>query len=142
MATAWPLRERRRCCSEALGLPVFLWDAVADRSAAWSSGRFLALASTSIELSQFARFYALHALTFWYGAIGMYALTAGRPGGRPARRRFPLGTILSLRVAFRGGIRTPRPPVERTDSRSSPPIQINRGPANPSGAPRGASRTP
>jgi len=84
-----------------LVVAVFLWtNAVAGRTTAWISGVFVALASISVEMSQYARFYALHGLTFWLGAIGVYALTTGPASSARRQAAIALGTILSLLVAL------------------------------------------
>lgn len=80
-----------------LTVAVFLWtDAVAGRTAAWISGLLVALASMSVELSQYARFYALHALIFWVGSIGVYALATGQVTGASRRLAVAVGTALCL----------------------------------------------
>jgi hypothetical protein len=80
-----------------LAVAVFLWvDAVAGRTAAWISGLFVALSSMSVELSQYARFYSLQALTFWLGAIGLYALATGQVVRQTRRIAVAIGTALSL----------------------------------------------
>ena len=84
-----------------LVLAVFLWtNAVAGRTAAWTSGLLVALTSMSVELSQYARFYALHALTFWLGAIGVYGLTTWRPTSTHRRLTLAVATLLSLLCAL------------------------------------------
>ena len=84
-----------------LVVAVFLWtNAIAGRAAAWISGLFVAFASISVEMSQYARFYTLQALTFWLGATGVYALTAVRAGGASRRAAIAFGTVLSLFVAL------------------------------------------
>jgi hypothetical protein len=84
-----------------LAVAVFLWtDAVAGRTAAWISGLFVALASISVEISQYARFYALHALSFWVGAIGAYAFSTSAAGTAGRRAAIALGTVLSLLLAL------------------------------------------
>jgi hypothetical protein len=80
---------------------VFWWtDAVAGRAAAWVSGLFVALAPLSIEMSQFARFYTLHALAFWLGAIGVYALATGELGGKGRQVAVAIGSALCLLLAL------------------------------------------
>lgn len=60
---------------------VFLWvRREADGRAAWLAAILLGLSAEAIEISQFARFYALHGLLFWLAAIGTYELVL-RPGG-------------------------------------------------------------
>jgi len=59
-----------------LTLSVFLWTwRVAGRTAAWMAGLFVCLDPTSVEMSQFARFYSLHALLFFTGSICIYSMT-------------------------------------------------------------------
>jgi hypothetical protein len=56
-----------------LVVAVFLWTrAIAGNLAAWIAALFVALAPISIQVSQFARFYALQGLVFWLAAIGVY----------------------------------------------------------------------
>lgn len=84
-----------------LAVAVFLWtNAVAGRAAAWISGLFVAFASISIEMSQFARFYTLHALTFWLGATGVYTLTSGQGAAGSRQLVLGVGTALSLFCAL------------------------------------------
>jgi hypothetical protein len=84
-----------------LAVAVFLWtNAVAGRTAAWISGLLMALASMSVEMSQYARFYALHALTFWLGSIGVYALAKGQLVGSSRRLAVALGAALCLLCAL------------------------------------------
>ncbi len=62
-----------------LVVAVFIWTrAVAGTPAGWIAGFFVALAPLSVQISQYARFYAMHALVFWLAAIGAYSLVAGR----------------------------------------------------------------
>jgi 4-amino-4-deoxy-L-arabinose transferase-like glycosyltransferase len=66
-----------------LVLAVFLWTrAVCDTRTAWIAGLFMALAPLSIQVSQFARFYTLHALLFWLAAIAVYATVDWWPSWR------------------------------------------------------------
>jgi hypothetical protein len=84
-----------------LAVTVFWWaDAVAGRAAAWISGLFVALASLSIEMSQFARFYTLHALAFWLGAIGVYALATGGWASKGRQVAVAIGSALCLLLAM------------------------------------------
>jgi hypothetical protein len=84
-----------------LVIAVFLWtNAVAGRTAAWISGLFVAFASISVEMSQYARFYAPHALIFWLGAVGVYVLSAGQRVTTHRQLAIAVGTILSLVVAL------------------------------------------
>jgi hypothetical protein len=64
----------------ALVVLVFLWTrAVAGILAAVVAGLLLALDPEIIEISQILRFYALHCLLFWLGAIGTYRLVTSPP---------------------------------------------------------------
>ena len=84
-----------------LAVAVFLWtNAVAGRAAAWFSAFFVALTSMSVEMSQYARFYALHALTFWLGATGIYALATGQLVGTYRRLAVAIGAALFLVCAL------------------------------------------
>lgn len=66
-----------------LVVAVFLWTRmVAGSAAAWIAALFLCLSSLSFQLFLWTRFYALHALVFWLGAIGIYALLEERLGLR------------------------------------------------------------
>jgi hypothetical protein len=59
---------------------LFAWTrAVAGSLAAWFSTILFLVSPFAIEMFQYSRFYALHALLFWLGAISTYALTANRP---------------------------------------------------------------
>ncbi|HEX6065660.1 MAG TPA: hypothetical protein VFZ04_15625 [Longimicrobiales bacterium] len=84
----------------ALVVSVFLWTSrVAGRLAAWITGLFVALEPLSVDVSQFVRFYALHALVFWLSTTGAYALaTQWRPPGR--RMLLALGTIVGFLFAL------------------------------------------
>ena len=69
----------------ALVLAVFAWIRVpAGRVGAWAAALLLAFAPISIQLSQWVRFYTLHALAIFVGATVVYQLAAGSP---PSRRR-------------------------------------------------------
>jgi hypothetical protein len=83
-----------------LVLALFLWlRHVAGPIAAWTGGLLLALSPLAVELSQLARFYALHALVFWLAAGGIVA--AVQPGRAPARRTLLLaGAALLLLPAL------------------------------------------
>jgi len=59
----------------ALVVVVFLWaHRVAGPLAATIAAIFLALDPEQVQISQFVRFYALHVLLFWLGAISCYHL--------------------------------------------------------------------
>lgn len=71
----------------------FLWlHGIAGATAAWSFAALLALSGFALHVSQFARFYALHGLLFWLGAIAVYAFLS-----RPLR--LASCAILALGVA-------------------------------------------
>jgi 4-amino-4-deoxy-L-arabinose transferase-like glycosyltransferase len=62
-----------------LAVAVFLWTrAVAGNLAAWIAALFVCLSPLSIQMSQYARFYALFGLVFWLGAVGVYVLVERR----------------------------------------------------------------
>jgi hypothetical protein len=83
-----------------LVVAVFAWTRlVAGNLAAWTAGLLLALAPESVQISQFARFYAMHALVFWLAAIGAYSLVAGRLAPR-VRLWVALGTVLGFLLAI------------------------------------------
>jgi 4-amino-4-deoxy-L-arabinose transferase-like glycosyltransferase len=72
---------------------VFLWlRRTAGRAAGWIAGILLCFAPASIYLSQQVRFYTLHALLFWLGAVAVYR--AASPGSR--RRRLTAGVFAVL----------------------------------------------
>ncbi|MGH6918901.1 MAG: hypothetical protein ACREJ0_14495, partial [Geminicoccaceae bacterium] len=68
----------------ALVVLVFLWArAVAGSLAATVAALLLALDPENLQISQWGRFYALHVLLFWLGAVGIYRLVTSPPA--PAR---------------------------------------------------------
>lgn len=74
-----------------LVVAVFLWTRSAAGSlAAWIAALFVALTPNSIQVSQFARFYALQGLVFWMATIGVYYLYT---------RRFDPWTAIPLAIA-------------------------------------------
>jgi hypothetical protein len=74
-----------------LVVAVFLWTrSVAGSLAAWIAALFVGLDPNSIQVSQFARFYALQGLIFWLVAIGVYQL---------GTRRFDPLTAIPLAIA-------------------------------------------
>jgi uncharacterized membrane protein len=78
----------------ALVVSVFLWTrSVAGTAGAWLAGLLLCISPEGIDASQFARFYALHSLLCWLGAIGVYELVI-RPSGTLQRRILLLAGIL------------------------------------------------
>lgn len=57
---------------------VFAWTRhVAGSGAAWAAGLLLAFDPGAIHLSQWVRFYTLHGLLVWLGAISVYRLFSG-----------------------------------------------------------------
>lgn len=81
-----------------LVVAVFLWTrAVAGSLAAWIAALFVALSPINIQVSQFARFYALQALLFWLASIGVYSLCS-RPFDY--RRSILLGLACGLAFLF------------------------------------------
>jgi hypothetical protein len=68
----------------ALVVLVFVWTRkVAGGLAAWLAALLVCFAPDGITTSQIARFYALHGLLFWLGAIGTYRLLTEPPRGLP-----------------------------------------------------------
>jgi 4-amino-4-deoxy-L-arabinose transferase-like glycosyltransferase len=83
-----------------LVVAVFVWTrSVAGILPAWIAGLFMALEPLSVQVSQFARFYAMHALVFWLAAIGVYALASGRLARPRTKALVALATVLGLVVA-------------------------------------------
>ena len=83
-----------------LVVAVFLWTRrVAGHLVAWITGVFLALEPLSVDVSQFVRFYTLHALVFWLSVTGAYALvTRSHPPGK--RMLIVLSTIVGFLFAL------------------------------------------
>lgn len=68
-----------------LVLALFVWTrSVAGTLAAWLAALLLCFAPDAIMVSRFARFYALHGVLFFLGAVGVYALVEQRPALRAA----------------------------------------------------------
>jgi hypothetical protein len=79
-----------------LVVAVFLWTrVVVGSAAAWIAALLLCLSALSFQLFLWARFYALHALVFWLGAIGTYALVEAELS---LWRK--LGLVVGIGVAF------------------------------------------
>ena len=81
----------------ALWVVVVAWwtGRVAGRTAGWTAGALLLVDPGAIYLSQLARFYALHALAFWLGAVWVFfALEPRRP------RRSRAGYLAAAAAAF------------------------------------------
>ena len=73
---------------------VFLWTRwAAGTMAAWIAAAFMAFSPLAIQMSQFARFYALFGLLFSLGAIGFYMLV---------ERRFSAGRSLGVAAGVVG----------------------------------------
>jgi hypothetical protein len=88
----------------------FVWIRVeVGRVAAWTAALLLCFAPIAIYLSQWVRFYSLHSLLFWLGALGVYRLATRTD---PWRRRgwiaggslLVLLLALSLQVTTVGGV--------------------------------------
>ncbi|MFO7901850.1 MAG: hypothetical protein R6U98_04255 [Pirellulaceae bacterium] len=59
---------------------LFIWvRSVAGRTAAWVAGLFFCFDIGSLALAHMVRFYTLHGLAFFIGAIGLYYLVTRRP---------------------------------------------------------------
>ena len=79
----------------ALVFAVFLGVArIAGTRAAWVAALMLALMPGAVYLSQFIRFYSLHALLFWIASLALYT---GMSDERPVRVR---GVLLLLSAAL------------------------------------------
>ncbi|HXE56443.1 MAG TPA: glycosyltransferase family 39 protein [Gemmatimonadales bacterium] len=73
---------------------IFVWTRrEIGRGAAWGAALLFAIDPGAVNLSQQARFYALHGLLFWLGAAAVYAAVT-RPGGRRAWARWPVAALL------------------------------------------------
>lgn len=65
--------------TSALVVSVFLWTrSNAGRTAAWIAALLICVSSETVELAQFIRFYSLHALLFFVGAVIVYRLVSTR----------------------------------------------------------------
>lgn len=79
---------------------LFAWlRAEVGRTAAWIGALLLCFSPIALYLSQWVRFYTLHALLFWVGCYGVYRLHT-RPA--PPRRRLLVGfaTLAAFLAAF------------------------------------------
>ena len=84
----------------ALVVAVFLWTrSVAGNLAGWIAALLVCLSPLSIQLSQYARFYAPFMLLFWLGAIGLYALVEWKVA-RPTALTIALGSLICLGLAY------------------------------------------
>ena len=85
----------------ALVVLVFLWTrAVAGSLAAVLAALLLALDPEHLQISQYVRFYALHGLLFWLGAIGMYHLVISPPAAPARAVLLAAGTALCFGAAY------------------------------------------
>jgi 4-amino-4-deoxy-L-arabinose transferase-like glycosyltransferase len=81
-----------------LVVAVFLWTrSVAGSLAAWIAALFVALSPINIQVSQFARFYALQGLLFWLASVGVYMLCS-RPFDY--RGSIPIGVACAIAFLF------------------------------------------
>ncbi len=80
----------------------FFWlRRVAGRPAAWIGALLLCFAPISLYLSQWARFYTLHALFFWIGAFAIYDLTVRIQERRASRRRsLAVGAVAAISLVL------------------------------------------
>ena len=84
-----------------LVLSVFLWTRiVAGRTAAWVAALLICFSLHAILHSQFIRFYSLHALLFFWGAVGIYSLVTAEVVGGRRRVVFIVSSVLSLLLAL------------------------------------------
>jgi 4-amino-4-deoxy-L-arabinose transferase-like glycosyltransferase len=84
----------------ALVVLVFVWTRkVAGALAAWLAALLVCFAPDGITTSQIARFYALHGLLFWLGAIGTYRLLTEPPRGLQFAM-LAAGTLASFALAL------------------------------------------
>ena len=82
---------------------VFVWvRQIAGRWPAWAAAVLLALYPEAISLSQFTRFYTLHALAYWTAALCLYRVVEeGTPGaGRKAGWWIAAAAALVLALHF------------------------------------------
>ncbi|HEX7049645.1 MAG TPA: hypothetical protein VF188_05485 [Longimicrobiales bacterium] len=80
---------------------VFLWvRSVAGRRAAWIAGLLICVGPDAIFLSQLSRFYTLHALLFWLGAVAVYRLLAPAPVRATARSALLIGAAAAFLLAL------------------------------------------
>lgn len=85
----------------ALVVSVFLWTrSVAGTAAAWLAGLLVSISPEGIDASQFARFYALHSLLCWLGAIGVYELVIRPPDALRPRILLLVGVLTAFGLAL------------------------------------------
>ncbi len=81
----------------ALIAAVFFWlHNVAEKKVAWTASLLLCFADMSIQISQFARFYALQALLIWVASAVVYSLITSTWN----HRRSPLKLAVALLVSL------------------------------------------
>jgi 4-amino-4-deoxy-L-arabinose transferase-like glycosyltransferase len=84
-----------------LVVSVFLWTrSVAGTVAAWLAGLLVAISPEGIDASQFARFYALHSLLCWLGAIGVYELVIRPSEALQWRILLLVGVLIAFGLAL------------------------------------------
>jgi 4-amino-4-deoxy-L-arabinose transferase-like glycosyltransferase len=89
---------------------LFAWlRAEAGRTAAWTGALLLCFAPIALYMSQWVRFYSLHALLFWLAAFGVYHLAtrsfhARRWAGIAAASVTALLLAYSLQITTLGGV--------------------------------------
>jgi hypothetical protein len=85
----------------ALVVLVFLWTrAVAGSLAAVLAALFLALDPENLQISQWGRFYALHVVMFWLGAVGTYRLVTSPPAAAGRTVLLAAGVLLCFGPAL------------------------------------------
>jgi 4-amino-4-deoxy-L-arabinose transferase-like glycosyltransferase len=85
----------------ALVVLVFLWTrAVANHLAAVLAALLLALDPEHLQISQWGRFYTLHCLTFWLGAVGTYRLVTSPPQKLGRSTLLALGILVCFGAAL------------------------------------------
>ncbi len=84
-----------------LAVALFLWmRRFAGRRAAWIAALMLGLSINWVYLSQFIRFYSLHALLFFVAAIAAFILLKAPPRPTSARVAVAAGGAAALGLAF------------------------------------------
>ncbi|HET8625746.1 MAG TPA: hypothetical protein VFM14_19475 [Gemmatimonadales bacterium] len=79
---------------------MFLWTRkVAGTTAAWIGGIVFSLDPGVVHLSQLARFYTLHGLAVWLGAVGIYRLVR-EDMSRPRVRLVVVGVVVAWVLAL------------------------------------------
>lgn len=79
---------------------VFVWTRrEAGVAAAWIAGLLLAFSPLAVSMSQFARFYMLHALAFWIAVVTVHAL-ASRPAAWPLQAGRTVLALAALLLAL------------------------------------------